>query len=39
MGIFPGYMFGKMQGSVDLLVDNLMKTTGLVEAARQISGM
>src|SRR5262249_30085854 len=41
MGIFPDYIFGKMQGSVDLLVKNLMKNTpALIDAARQqISGM
>jgi NADH-quinone oxidoreductase subunit M len=41
MGIFPDYMFGKMQGSVDLLVKNLMTNTpALIDAARQqISGM
>ena len=39
MGFFPGYLFGKMQGTVDLLVKNLNETKGLVDAARQISGL
>jgi NADH-quinone oxidoreductase subunit M len=38
MGIFPGFLFGTMQGSVDLLVNNLMHTKGLVDAARQVTG-
>jgi len=38
MGIFPGYLFGKMQGSVDLLVNNLMQTRGLIDTARQVTG-
>jgi NADH-quinone oxidoreductase subunit M len=38
MGVFPGFLFGTMQGSVDLLVNNLMHTKGLVEAARQVTG-
>lgn len=39
MGVFPGYMFGKMQGSVDLMVKNMMNVRGLADAARQITGM
>jgi NADH-quinone oxidoreductase subunit M len=38
MGVFPGFLFGTMQGSVDLLVNNLMHTKGLVETARQVTG-
>ncbi|MGE5193424.1 MAG: complex I subunit 4 family protein [Deltaproteobacteria bacterium] len=39
MGIFPGYLFAKMHASVDLLVKTMNETKGLVEAARQMSGL
>jgi NADH-quinone oxidoreductase subunit M len=39
MGIYPGYLFGKMDATVDLLVKTMNETKGLVEAARQMSGL
>jgi NADH-quinone oxidoreductase subunit M len=37
MGIFPDYLFGKMHATVDLLVQAMNQTRGLVETARQMS--
>jgi NADH-quinone oxidoreductase subunit M len=39
MGVYPGYLFDKMQHSVTLLVNAMNATKGLAEAARQMSGM
>jgi NADH-quinone oxidoreductase subunit M len=39
MGIFPNYLFDKMQPTVDLLVKNMNNAEGIVDAARQMSGL
>src|SRR5579872_2668927 len=38
-GLFPGFLFSQMRGSVELLVENLSTAKGLAEVVRQMSGL
>ncbi|MSR58735.1 MAG: NADH-quinone oxidoreductase subunit M [Planctomycetaceae bacterium] len=39
LGVYPELLFSQMRASVDLLVDNLANTKGLIKAAADVTGL